>query len=67
MSDKPQPIVRLHSIIENYEVRGVERAVVEVTPTHAVYFTGRRRAKVRLDRIFNDGKARTNGWFLVKF
>lgn len=44
-------------------IRGFQTSIVGVR--FATYQAGRRTAKIRLDRIFTDGKARLTGWNVV--
>jgi len=42
-----------------------KKQVLSIDATHAIYRAGRRMARVRLDRIYHDGKARNTGWSIV--
>jgi hypothetical protein len=60
--------VKIGSILQDNDVRnhGARVVVDAIGPHFAGYFTGRRRARIRLDRIHLDGKRRSQGYNLVR-
>lgn len=62
-------VVKAGSLIENNDPRVKPEykrvRVVEVLGGYAYYQSAKRRAKIALNRIFNDGKPRRQGYSVV--
>lgn len=60
-------VIRVGSTLETNDKRtpGHRVTVIGVDKTYATYQAGVRKARIRLDRIYTDGKPRSQGWNLV--
>ena len=60
-------LVQKGTVLRNNDPRvgDVQIQVAEVSSGFAIYYTTRKN-RIRLDRIFDDGRTRCSGWSVVK-